>query len=98
MEAICSMYSEMLGQCLNRFWREVRNALAGVFRLAAKLYSAPVTAATELEANGTTVTLKGDAGQYTLANWTDGSYSYSLSLTDGLSLSDWQTLISSIQS
>lgn len=53
---------------------------------------------TELESNGTTVTLKGDAGQYTLAIWTDGSYSYSLSLTDGLSLSDWQTLISSIQS
>lgn len=53
---------------------------------------------TELEANGTTVTLKGYAGQYTLAIWTDGSYSYSLSLTDGLSLSDWQTLISSIQS
>lgn len=56
------------------------------------------TNVTELEANGTTVTLKGDAGQYTLAIWTDGSYSYSLSLTDGLSLSDWQTLISSIQS
>lgn len=47
MEAICSMYSEMLGQCLNRFWREARTALAGMFRLAAKLYSAPVTAAAE---------------------------------------------------
>ena len=47
MEAICSMYSEMLGQCLSRFWREVCNALAGIFRLAAKLYSAPVTAAAE---------------------------------------------------
>lgn len=47
MEAICSMYSEMLGQCLSRFWREVRNAIAGIFRLAAKLYSAPVTAAAE---------------------------------------------------
>lgn len=56
------------------------------------------TDVTELEANGTTVTLKGDAGQYTLAIWTDGSYSYSLSLSDGLSLSDWQTLISSMQS
>ncbi len=41
------MYSEMLGQCLNRFWRELRNTLAGVFRMAAKLYSAPVTAAAE---------------------------------------------------
>lgn len=47
MEAICSMYSEVLGQCLNRFWRELRNALSGIFRLAAKLYSAPVTAAAE---------------------------------------------------
>ena len=47
MEAICSMYSEVLGLCLSRFWREVRNALAGIFRLATKLYSAPVTAAAE---------------------------------------------------
>ena len=55
------------------------------------------TDVTEFEANGVTVTLKGDAGQYTLAIWTDGSYSYSLSLSDGLSLGDWQTLINSIQ-
>lgn len=47
MEAICSMYSEVLGQCLSRFWRELCNALAGIFRLAAKLYSAPVTATAE---------------------------------------------------
>ena len=47
MEAICSMYSEVLGQCLSRFWRELCNTLAGIFRLAAKLYSAPVTAAAE---------------------------------------------------
>ena len=47
MEAICSMYSEVLGQCLSRFWRELCNALAGIFRLAAKLYNAPVTAAAE---------------------------------------------------
>lgn len=47
MEAICSMYSVVLSQCLSRFWREVLNALAGIFRLAAKLYSAPVTAAAE---------------------------------------------------
>ena len=47
MEAICSMYSEMLGQCLSKVWQELRDALAGIFRLAAKLYSAPVTAAAE---------------------------------------------------
>lgn len=62
-----------------------------------RLFAIIMMLLTELEANGTTVTLKGDAGQ-TLAIWTDGSYSYSLSLTDGLSLSDWQTLISSMQS
>lgn len=56
------------------------------------------TDVTGLEANGTTVTLKGGAGQYTLAIWTDGSYSYSLSLSDGMSLGDWQTLMNSIQS
>ncbi len=56
------------------------------------------TDVTELEESGMTVTLKGDAGQYTLAVWTDGSYSYSLSLSDGLSLSDWQALMNSIQS
>ena len=56
------------------------------------------TDVTGLEANGTTVTLKGGAGQYTLAIWTDGSYSYSLSLSDGMSLGDWQTLMNAIQS
>ena len=63
-----------------------------------RLFAIIMMLLTELEANGTTVTLKGDAEQYTLAIWTDGSYSYSLSLSDGLSLSDWQTLISSMQS
>lgn len=56
------------------------------------------TDVTEFEAGSITVTIKGDAGQYTLAIWTDGSYSYSLSLSDGLSLSDWQALMNSIQS
>ena len=56
------------------------------------------TDVTEFEAGSITVTLKGDAGQYTLAIWTDGSYSYSLSLSDGLSLSDWQTIMNSMQS
>ena len=56
------------------------------------------TDVTEFEAGSITVTLKGDAGQYTLSIWTDGSYSYSLSLSDGLSLSDWQALMNSIQS
>lgn len=56
------------------------------------------TDVTEFEAGSITVTLKGDAGQYTLAIWTDGSYSYSLSLSDGLRLSYWQTIMNSMQS
>ena len=56
------------------------------------------TDVTEFEVGSMTVTLKGEAGQYNLAIWTDGSYSYSLSLPDGLSLDDWQTLVNSIQS
>ena len=56
------------------------------------------TDVTEFEESGMTVMLKGDAGQYTLAIWMDGSYSYSISLSDGLSLSDWQALMNSIQS
>ena len=56
------------------------------------------TDVTEFEESGMTVMLKGDAGQYTLAIWTDGSYSYSISLSDGLRLSDWQALMNSIQS
>ena len=55
------------------------------------------TDVTEFEEIGMTVMLKGDAGQYTLAIWPDGSYSYSLSLSDGLSLSDWQALMNSMQ-
>ena len=56
------------------------------------------TDTTEFKAGSMTVTLKGDTGEYTLAIWTDGSYSYSLSLSDGMSHSDWQTLICTIQS
>ena len=37
-----------------------------------RLFAVIMMLLTELEANGTTVTLKGDAGQYTLAIWTDG--------------------------
>lgn len=40
------------------------------------------------------VTLKGsEKDSYTLAEWTDGGYSYSLSLSDGISAEEWKTLL-----
>ena len=38
-----------------------------------------------LEISGNAVTLKGGNGAYSLAIWTDGSYAYSISVTDPLS-------------
>lgn len=79
MEAICSMYSEVLGQCLSRFWRELCNALAGIFRLAAKLYSAPVTAAAERAAIN-------ERAEYILNTYGDSilryAYSYLYNMSD----------------
>jgi hypothetical protein len=41
-----------------------------------------------------TVTLKGsEKDSYTLAEWTDGGYSYSLSLSEGISAEKWKTLL-----
>ena len=48
-------------------------------------------------AAGCTVTLKGETGSYTLAIWTDGNYSYSLSLSSGQPESVWQTIIEGVQ-
>ena len=78
MEAICSMYSEMLGQCLSQFWREVCNALAGIFRLAAKLYSAPVTAAAERAAIN-------ERAEYILDTYGDSILRYSYSYLHNMS-------------
>ena len=47
-----------------------------------------------MDADGLSLTLKGDESGYTLGVWTDGSYSYSLSLSEALSEADWLTLIS----
>ena len=40
------------------------------------------------------VTLKGQDQRYTLALWTDGTYTYSLRLSTGLSADEWQALLS----
>ena len=38
-------------------------------------------------------TLKGQDQSYTLALWTDGTYTYSLRLSSGLSADAWQALL-----
>lgn len=72
------MYSEVLGQCLSRFWRELCNALAGIFRLAAKLYSAPVTAAAERAAIN-------ERAEYILNTYGDGILRYAYSYLHNMS-------------
>lgn len=44
-----------------------------------------------------TVRLKGESGKYTLGTWTDGTYSYSLQLTDGQTQDVWQAMIESMK-
>ena len=44
-----------------------------------------------------TVRLKGESGKYTLATWNDGTYSYSLQLTNGQSQDVWQAMIESME-
>lgn len=51
------------------------------------------TAAVSLSCGGLSVTLKGENGAYTLAVWTDGTYSYSLSLSQGLSQAQWADVL-----
>ena len=43
----------------------------------------------QIDAGGLTVTLKGQAGRYALALWTDGQFSYSLSLSQGMTEAGW---------
>ena len=47
--------------------------------------------------NGCVVTLKGERGSYTLGIWSDGTYSYSLSLSAGQPASVWAELIEGVQ-
>lgn len=48
----------------------------------------------EATAGDLTVTLKGDGGTYVLAVWTDGTFSCSLRLSQGLSETEWQAVFS----
>lgn len=49
---------------------------------------------TEITVNEMNITLKGNDGIYTLAVWTDGEYSYSLSLSSGVSENSWRSSLS----
>ena len=50
-----------------------------------------------LTVNGCAVTLKGERDSYTLGIWSDGTYSYSLSLSAGQPASVWAELIEGVQ-
>lgn len=47
----------------------------------------------EITAGGLPVTLKGNGGAYVLAVWTDGTFSYSLQLSQGASEAEWVDII-----
>ena len=49
-----------------------------------------------LTVNGCAVTLKGEADSYTLAIWSDGTYSYSLSLSAGQPASVWESIVEGV--
>ena len=51
------------------------------------------SAETVIQAGGQSVTLKGTDGAYVLAIWTDGNYTYSLSLSHGVPAALWQSII-----
>lgn len=46
--------------------------------------------------NGCAVTLKGERGSYTLGIWSDGTYSYSLSLSAGQPASVWESIVEGV--
>jgi hypothetical protein len=49
-----------------------------------------------LSVHGVEVTLKGDGGGYTLAQWTDGSYAYSLRLSPGCGEEEWSSILEAL--
>lgn len=46
-----------------------------------------------LDVDGTSVTLKGENGQYALALWQDGDYAWSLRLSEGMNQAAWQQIL-----
>lgn len=50
----------------------------------------------ETTVNGNTITLKGSDDKYRLAVWTDEKYSYSILMSEGISQSEWLTVLEKI--
>lgn len=50
-----------------------------------------------LEIGEASVTLKGEGQTYSLAVWSDGTYSYSFTAENGLTATEWGALISAVQ-
>lgn len=50
----------------------------------------------EISVGDAAVTLKGTEDGFTLAIWWDGAFSYSLQLSGGLTVDEWETLIAAV--
>ena len=50
----------------------------------------------QIKENNVTINLKGDSQGYTLGVWRDGTYAYSLSLSNGLDADAWHKMIAEI--
>lgn len=50
----------------------------------------------QIKVRNTVVTMKGNSGKYNLAVWTDSQYSYSISVTNGISKEDLVNLVEQI--
>lgn len=50
----------------------------------------------QIKVRNTVVTMKGNSGKYNLAVWTDSQYSYSISVTNGISKEDLINLVEQI--
>lgn len=52
---------------------------------------------TQITAGDVTAALKGTEGAYTLATWTDGTYAYSVSLSEGIGEAAWSEILAGAQ-
>jgi hypothetical protein len=50
----------------------------------------------QISAGNVKATVKGDGTQYTLAVWTDGTYAYSIELSDGVGIDVWKRIIKGV--
>lgn len=50
----------------------------------------------QVTAGAVKATVKGDGKQYTLAVWTDGTYAYSIVLTEGVGIDEWSRILQGI--